>query len=537
MPFNKIKINSLENSSITTAKIQNDAVTTGKVGPSAATAIKLNTDVITGLTELNETAANTDFVLIYDTSTSSLKKLLKSNLDNTSPTISSITPTNIFSNDSSLTTFTITGTGFTAGSNARLIGNDGTVLSFDTAVRNSTTQITATFNNSSLVLNESGDPYSVQVINGTGQATILSDQVYVDQSPIFVTASGSLGTQRAGTFSATIEATDPDSTGSVTYDIISGSLPTGITLNSSTGVISGSIIPESSDTTYNFTIRANDSTSNVSTRAFSLTLTGPTFESFTSTGTFSVPAGITTVDVLVVAGGGGTGNQHGGGGGGGGLIFRPGFPVTPSGTVSVTIGDGGPGSGPGTGQAGSAGQDSVFGTLTAKGGGAGGAGGTNTPNCKNGGSGGGAGGARTINCGGTATQPTQPGDSGTYGFGNSGGQNQGGGPNSGGGGGGAGGVGGSSPGGPINGGIGRAYTIADGTTPVYYAGGGGGGAHVEPATAGTGGSGGGGGGGNHQPSSQPGTAGQANKGGGAGAGGGIPALGATGGKGIVIVSY
>ena len=73
------------------------------------------------------------------------------------------------------------------------------------------------------------------------------------------------------------------------------------------------------------------------------------------------------------------------------------------------------------------GQDSVFGTLTAKGGGAGGgkypspqsgpgAGGT-------GGSGGGGGSdALPSPTGGpgTASQPTQPTDSGTYGFGNAG---------------------------------------------------------------------------------------------------------------------
>jgi hypothetical protein len=51
--------------------------------------------------------------------------------------------------------------------------------------------------------------------------------------------------------------------------------------------------------------------------------------------------GITSVDVLVVAGGGAGGTHHGGGGGAGGLIFVPGFPVTPGGTVSVTVGCGG----------------------------------------------------------------------------------------------------------------------------------------------------------------------------------------------------
>ena len=47
-----------------------------------------------------------------------------------------------------------------------------------------------------------------------------------------------------------------------------------------------------------------------------------TITSYTSTGpaTFSVPVGITSVEVLVVAGGGGGGGNHAGGGGAGGLV-------------------------------------------------------------------------------------------------------------------------------------------------------------------------------------------------------------------------
>jgi hypothetical protein len=549
MPFNKIKSGSLDTSSVTTAKIQNDAVTTGKVGSSAATAVKLNTDLITGLSELSETAANTDFIIIYDTSTATLKKLLKSNLDNSSPTVTSVSPTNIFSSDSSLTTFIITGTGFTSGSNAKLIGTDGTVLSFDTVVRNSSTQITATFNNSSISLNEDKDPYGVQVINGTGQISLLLNQINVDQSPVFITASGSLGTQRAGAFTSTIEATDPDSTGAVTYELFSGSLPTGITLNTSTGVVSGSITPESSDTTYNFTIRAKDSTSNTTTRDFSITLQGPQVTSFTTSGTFSVPSGITAVDVLIVAGGGGGSSHHGGGGGAGGLIFRPAFTVTPGGTVSVTVGCGGAGGyRPSPLLQGSRGQDSVFGTLIAKGGG----GGTtdnylqtspgNPTELQSGGSGGGTG-YQNQSQGGPATQPTQPGDSGTYGFGNAGGYGSGynGASASGGGGGGAG-TAGQNAGLPSTSGVGgngRSYTIADGTTPVFYAGGGGGGTGGgAPANGGPGGQGGGGtGGASGTNNGQPGTANRGGGGGGGTTGTCSGTSGGTGGKGIVIVKY
>ena len=73
---------------------------------------------------------------------------------------------------------------------------------------------------------------------------------------------------------------------------------------------------------------------------------------FTSVGphTYNVEAGTTLVNVLVVGGGGGGGaggynNTKGGGGGAGGLIYYPNYPVTPGGTVAVTVGAGGEGSG------------------------------------------------------------------------------------------------------------------------------------------------------------------------------------------------
>ena len=61
------------------------------------------TGSITGLTELAEVAADNDFLLIYDTSTTSLKKIQKSNL---SPTLSYVTRTG--TGDGSTVAFTVT---------------------------------------------------------------------------------------------------------------------------------------------------------------------------------------------------------------------------------------------------------------------------------------------------------------------------------------------------------------------------------------------------------------------------------------------
>jgi len=524
----------------------------------AVTESNLDTTAFTGQTELSETANDSDILLIYDASSGSLKKILKSNIALANPTVSSVSPTNVLTGDGTgNATFTITGTKFDATVTAKLVTTGGTEVNFDSVTRDSATQITGVIAISSL--SNANEPYDVKVINGNGLANTLTDQINIDATPVYVTASGSLGSQvinTAGSFS--VNATDPESAGNVTFELQSGSLPPGYSITNTaaeggTAIISGTDSTTSSTTTFNFVLRAVDAASNTSSRSFSIQSRALVTESFTSSGTFSVPSGISSADVLVVGGGasGGQGAGSGGGGGAGGLIFMPSYPVTPSGTITVTVGDG---ANPSSTCAGNDGSDSVFGSpgdpglgqggvLTAKGGGRGGS------LCANpGGSGGGAGrDSGPPNASGSATQPTQPGNSGAYGFGNPGGASLAGGWSGAGGGGGAGGAG--QPGtGPTDawldeggdGGIGKAYTIADGTTPVYYAGGGGG---IGAASGGCGGQGGGG----NSPRAYSATApnpnsGQttinagANKGGGSGGSGQGIASG-YGGKGIVIVRY
>ena len=486
----------------------------------------IDNSVITGNTTLSGAAAEDDVLLVYDTSAGGLKKVTSSNVGLQSPTISSVSPTNVVSGDGTGNfTFIIAGTKFASDVTATLVNDSGSDLAFDSVTRNSSTQITGVIAKSSLL--NSGEPYDVKVTNAGALVTTLTNQINIDASPVFITASGSLGTGNEGdSFAATVNATDPESAGNVTFEIQSGSLPGGVTFANTaaeggSAVFSGTLPQVGSTTTFNFVLRAVDAASNTSSRAFSITSTHvPVRQTFTSSGTFTVPAGITAVDALVVGAGGGSAPGDAGGSGAGGLIFMPEYPVSGPGTITVTVG---------SGLSNDIGQNSVVGSpgdpglgqggvLTARGGGRGNAneGGTQ------GGSGGGGGVPGGPHAGGQGIQPTQPGNSGAYGFGNSGG---GGNPFSAGGGGGAGG-GGVDGHGNANGGVGKAYTIADGTTSVYYAGGGG--ADRTPGASPVGGQGGGGG----SPSGT-GQNGQANKGGGSGGGG--PAH--TGGKGIVIVAY
>ena len=512
----------IADNAIETAQIKADAVNATKIADDSISEEHLDVTAITGHTTLSASADPSDVLLIYDADAGVIKKITAGNVGLQAPTISSISPTSVLQGDGTGNfTFTIAGTNLVSGTTAVLITNGGSTVQFDTVTRNSSTQITAVIAKTSLT--DANEPYDVKVTTPPGLIAILENQINVDQSPVFVTASGSLGSigdaARTGV-SKSVNATDPDSAGNVTFEIQSGSLPAGLSLTNTaaeggTAIIAGTATAVGSDTTSNFVLRAVDAASNTSSRAFSMTILAPTVAVFTASGTFSVPAGVSAADVLVVAGGGGAsedtyagGGYYGGGAGAGGLIYRPSMPVTPGGTVTVTVGNGGVAS--------NKGQDSVFGTLTAKGGGYG------RGECQGGQPGGsGAGGGKGGQGGGSGIQPTQGGDSGTYGFGTPGGTS---GPYSGGGGGGAGATGANGGAHPTTptlgvGGVGKAYSIADGTTPVFYAGGGGGGGHG-------GGAGGNGGGGSRNAD------GTANRGGGAGAGNNK-----TGGKGIVVVRW
>jgi hypothetical protein len=242
-----------------------------------------------------------------------------------------------------------------------------------------------------------------------------------------------------------------------------------------------------------------------------------------SAGWTSILSDSYTIQYLVVAGGGGGASRHSGGGGAGGLLSSTSFTVTPSQAYSVTIGAGGTGS-TNTGAAtdGNPGSDSVFGAITATGGGKGG-GSAPTPSGGNGGSGGGGGNGAL-------------GGSGTPGQGYPGGKNSPANDYHGGGGGGAGGAGGDVTGAAGGtGGIGLASDITG--TSVIYACGGGGSAFQGLGSGGDGGAGGSSNvNGGKGAGSTSGSAGTTNTG--TGGGGGSGGEGAyNGGSGVVIVRY
>jgi hypothetical protein len=349
-------------------------------------------------------------------------------------------------------TLTVNGTNFVSGSVVQIegAGVSGTPRTLVTTFVNSA-QITAATASSS-VNYVGGASFNVTVVNPSGLSATLEGAGNIDRDPAWTTSVGNLGT-------------DQDRP-----------------------------VPGAALSTFG------------SYRVLALTAGGGTW----------TPTFTGTVDVLVVGGGGGGGFQVGGGGGAGGLIYRSSLSVTSGSGITYYVGEGGRGAGwAGTGEANNSpsdlvafgGQDSYFGSLTAKGGGAGANHNTGARTGpigpydglgQAGGSGGGGAGdsASRNRAGGTGNQSSQAGDSGSFGFGTNGGTGL---ASSwaGGGGGGAGGAGSnatSNTGGP--GGVGKDYSAQFGTTygqSGFFAGGGGGcssGGSGTPAVAGGNGGGG-----------------------------------------------
>ena len=182
------------------------------------------------------------------------------------PSISSITPVTF--NGEQGTTFTINGSNFTSDVIVKFITNDSTEYTAGSVSFINSTLITATTPQDFTVAQE---PLDVKVIQLSGSYTSL-DVIDCGGVPAWTTAAGSLGTYYDGvTVSTSVVATDPDAAATITYSIASGSLPTGLSLNSSNGSITGTISPISSvSTTFNFTIRASDNAGNNTDRAFSM---------------------------------------------------------------------------------------------------------------------------------------------------------------------------------------------------------------------------------------------------------------------------
>ena len=181
------------------------------------------------------------------------------------PTIISTNVSEVDSNAGGNVTIRVTGTNFLTGGTIKFIGNDATEITASTSTFINAANYDAVIAKSSFV--NSKEPYDVKYISTTGLTATLDDQINVDTSPTWSTASGSLGNVNEGASgSFSVSATDADSD-TIVYSLQSGSLG-GLSINSSTGAITGTASSVSSATTNSFTIRAT-ANSKTADRAFS----------------------------------------------------------------------------------------------------------------------------------------------------------------------------------------------------------------------------------------------------------------------------
>ena len=115
----------------------------------------------------------------------------------------------------------------------------------------------------------SSGSYTIYVTNSNGGTGILLSGLVYSGLPTYSTSAGSLGTiyETANINTAVVATGDAP----ITYSVISGTLPSGATLNSN-GTITGNAPVDGSSTTYSFTIQATDAQLQDSTRAFTLTI-------------------------------------------------------------------------------------------------------------------------------------------------------------------------------------------------------------------------------------------------------------------------
>ena len=179
----------------------------------------------------------------------------------TKPTISSISPT-VITNDA--TNVVITGANFQEVPFVDAINSStGAIVTANSVTFTSATSITANF-----TLPVDGT-YFIRIENNDGLAVRSGSALLtVSDAPAWTTSAGSLGTvANGGTINFTVAATDATS-----FALQSGSLPGGGSLNTSTGVISGTETGSTATTTYSFTIRATDAQGQTADRAFTITI-------------------------------------------------------------------------------------------------------------------------------------------------------------------------------------------------------------------------------------------------------------------------
>ena len=219
MAINKTTTNAIADQAISSTKIEDGAITATKI--SDATTISVTKTTITAVP----------------------------------PTITSLNVSQI--DPSAGATVTITGTGFIAIPDVKFMNTTTGVRITPSAIGfTGSTQLTAAFPSGQTV-----GIYKVIVENPNGLSVLSTATITYSLAPAWATAEGSLGSFEEGdSVSASLLAYDDDSTAVSSYSLVSGSLPSGITLSGDSSIVALSFTEPlvNADTKLCFTIRDSD---------------------------------------------------------------------------------------------------------------------------------------------------------------------------------------------------------------------------------------------------------------------------------------
>jgi hypothetical protein len=160
----------------------------------------------------------------------------------------------------------INGTLFASGITCT-IGGTSAVTAF-----NSATQITIT------TPAKAAGQYAVAVTNPDGGTVSEVNFIQYSGVPVWSTASGNIGSVQSGS-TASFQVTATEGSDTIEYAVTTGTLPSGLSLNTNTGAITGTAGSVSASTTTTFSITATDDENQTSSaRSFNITVT-PDFPS------------------------------------------------------------------------------------------------------------------------------------------------------------------------------------------------------------------------------------------------------------------
>ena len=262
MPLTRIRQTAIGDDSITSAKLAHDLDLDGQfVRVPHGTTAERPSSPVAGYMRFNTTLGTLEQ---WNTNTNSWAAI------DSPPIISSLAYSGSLTaaDPAGGETITLTGTNFKAGASVTIGATSATSV---TVV--SSTSITFT-----TPVKTAGD-YDVAVVNANGLQATLTNGISYNGTPSFTTAAGNVGSvqEDVAMSTITIVAAEPDG-GTLAYSITSGALPTGVSLGSANGQITGTPnVNVTSDTTYNFTVTATDDESQTNSRAFNLIVLRPIY--------------------------------------------------------------------------------------------------------------------------------------------------------------------------------------------------------------------------------------------------------------------